>query len=145
MSDERSCRFCSIVRGEAPAERVFEDEEVLAFLDNRPLFPGHLLVVPRAHVETLLDLPQERVGPLFGRAQALGRALEEALEADGFLLAINTRVSQSVPHLHVHLVPRRFKDGLRGFFWPRKPYDSEEHAREVAERLRAAARRHAAG
>ncbi len=130
--------FCAIVAGETPATRVIEDDDVVAFLDVRPLFPGHVLVVPRAHVETLTDLPVDDVGPLFARVRALSGAMETGLGAQGSFVAVNNRVSQSVPHLHVHVVPRTKGDGLRGFFWPRQRYGSEEEAASVAERLRSA-------
>jgi histidine triad (HIT) family protein len=132
------CAFCRIVGGEVDAHVVLDDDETLAFLDHRPLFPGHVLLVPRAHIETLTDLPDELVSPFFSNARLLARAMEEGLGADGSFVAINNRVSQSVPHLHAHIVPRRRKDGLRGFFWPRQKYESEEQAAEVAERLRSA-------
>jgi histidine triad (HIT) family protein len=122
-----SCLFCEIINGEVSASIVFEDEISMAFLDHRPLFPGHCLLVPRRHYETLTDLPPELVGPLFQNAQLLARALEGALEAEGTFVAMNNRVSQSVPHLHVHVVPRRRKDGLKGFFWPRNKYADEAH------------------
>jgi histidine triad (HIT) family protein len=117
---------------------VFEDEDVVAFLDVRPLFPGHVLVVPKEHVETLTDLPAAGIGPLFERVQALAGAMETGLGAQGSFVAMNNRVSQSVPHLHVHVVPRTKGDGLRGFFWPRQRYGSDEEATAVAERLRSA-------
>jgi histidine triad (HIT) family protein len=126
------------VAGETPATRVFEDDLVVAFLDVRPLFPGHTLVVPRVHVETLADLPATDVGPVFERVQALAVAMETGLGAQGSFVAMNNRVSQSVPHLHVHVVPRTKGDGLRGFFWPRQRYGSDEEATAVAERLRSA-------
>jgi histidine triad (HIT) family protein len=132
------CTFCAVVAGEVPATRVLEDDGYVAFLDVRPLFPGHTLVVPRAHVEVLTDLPAGDVGPLFERAQALAGAMETGLGASGSFVALNNRVSQSVPHLHVHVVPRTKGDGLRGFFWPRQRYGSEEEAEAVAERLRSA-------
>lgn len=117
-----NCLFCGIVNGEVSASIVFEDEVSTAFLDQRPLFPGHCLLVPKVHFETLNDLPVELVGPIFQNAQLLARAVEVALEAEGSFVAMNNRVSQSVPHLHVHVVPRRKKDGLKGFFWPRNKY-----------------------
>ena len=110
---------------------VLEDERTLAFLDNRPLFPGHSLLVPREHVETLSDLPDDLLPELFGNARLLAQAMEEGLEAEGSFVALNNRVSQSVPHLHVHVVPRRRKDGLRGFFWPRHKYEDDAHAAET--------------
>lgn len=117
-----NCLFCGIVNREVSASIVFEDEVSIAFLDHRPLFPGHCLLVPKIHFETLADLPAELVGPFFQNAQLMASAVEIALEAEGSFLAINNRVSQSVPHLHVHVVPRRRKDGLKGFFWPRTKY-----------------------
>jgi len=131
------CRFCAIVAG-AVGQRVLEEAGVMAFLDVRPLFPGHTLVIPTSHVETLADLPTEMIGPLFGAVQRVSAAVEAAMAAAGSFVAINNRVSQSVPHLHVHVVPRNFKDGLRGFFWPRGRYASDEEMAEVASRIRAA-------
>lgn len=138
MPAAKPCPFCAVVAGEAPAFRVLDDEVAVAFLDIRPLFPGHTLLVPRAHVETLVDLPSDQVEPLFTRAQRLARAMEEGLGAAGSFVAMNNRVSQSVAHLHIHVVPRQFKDGLRGFFWPRARYGSDAEATEVAVRLRTA-------
>ena len=132
------CRFCEIVSGDRDAHFVLEDERTLAFLDARPLFAGHSLLVPRAHRETLLDLPDTELPELFGNARLLARAMEEGLGAEGSFVAINNRVSQSVPHLHVHVVPRRRKDGLRGFFWPRQKYESDEAMAATAAALRAA-------
>jgi histidine triad (HIT) family protein len=122
--------FCEIVAGERPAHMVSSDDVAVSFLDARPVFKGHVLVVPRAHVETLSDLAD--VGPFFARVQAMARAVEEGLKAGGTFVAMNNRVSQSVPHLHVHVVPRTRKDGLRGFFWPRTKYDSDEEAASYA-------------
>src|SRR5215204_3081040 len=118
-----------------PAHIVHEDEGFLAFLDNRPLFPGHVLLVPRQHHDTLLDVPPDVIGPLFATAQRIARAVETGLMADGFFIAINNRVSQSVPHLHVHVVPRRKKDGLKGFFWPRTKYKDDEEMEEVKKKI----------
>jgi histidine triad (HIT) family protein len=131
-----SCTFCQIVSGEIASHTVFEDDHSLAFLDRRPLFPGHSLIVPRQHHETLVDLPDDLITVLFTNARLLARAMEEGLEAEGSFVALNNRVSQSVPHLHVHVVPRRRKDGLRGFFWPRQKYTDEAHAEETARVLR---------
>ena len=117
---------------------VLEDERSAAFLDQRPLFPGHCLLIPREHYETLIDLPPELVGPLFQNARLLARAVEVGLGAEGSFVAINNRVSQSVPHLHIHIVPRRKGDGLRGFFWPRQRYASEAEMAEIARKLREA-------
>lgn len=132
------CLFCRVVSGDLPAHVVYEDTLTIAFLDHRPLFPGHALVVPRAHVETLIDLPSAAVSPLFAAVQVLARAVERGLGAAGSFVAVNNRVSQSVPHLHVHVVPRRPKDGLKGFFWPRGHYRDEAEAADIAARLRAA-------
>ena len=131
-----SCSFCAIARGEVAAHVVYEDEAFLAFLDHRPLFPGHALLIPRAHVDTLLDAPPELLGPLAAATQRLSVAVRDAMGADGVFNAVNNVVSQSVPHLHVHVVPRRRKDGLRGFFWPRTKYASDEEARVVADTIR---------
>jgi histidine triad (HIT) family protein len=138
MTAPRTCTFCAVVAGDVPAHRVLEDDGFVAFLDIRPLFPGHVLVVPRAHVETLTDLPPADAGPLFERVRALAAVMEAALGAQGSFVAVNNRVSQSVPHLHVHVVPRTKGDGLRGFFWPRQRYGSDEEAAAVADRLRSA-------
>lgn len=132
------CVFCEIARGERHAHVVQGDADAIAFLDARPLFKGHVLLIPRAHVPTFADLPGRCVGPLFSRARRLATAMEEGLGAAGSFVAMNNRVSQSVPHLHVHIVPRNRKDGLRGFFWPRTRYASEEEASEYADRLRGA-------
>ena len=120
---------------------MFEDERTLAFLDNRPLFPGHSLLVPRDHHETLGDLPDELIGPLFEAARLLSIAVPKAMRKPGSFVAMNNVVSQSVPHLHVHVVPRKPKDGLRGFFWPRTKYESEDQMYEVADRVRKAVER----
>jgi histidine triad (HIT) family protein len=133
-----SCPFCAIIAGSDAAHIVLETADTLAFLDTRPLFPGHTLLVPKDHYETLLDLPQPLIAPLFTDAQRLAGAMEAAFGAAGSFVAINNRVSQSVPHLHVHVVPRNRKDGLRGFFWPRTKYASPEEAEAVAAKLRAA-------
>lgn len=134
----KSCKFCGIVSGELSASIVLDDEFCLAFLDSRPLFHGHCLLVPRGHYETLQDLPEFLIGPLFSDAKLLCLAIEETMSAEGTFVAINNKISQSVPHLHVHVVPRRRKDGLRGFFWPRCRYADEEQMREAAEKIRAA-------
>src|SRR5579864_8237184 len=136
--DNQSCAFCQIIHGEERAAIVFEDNSSLAFLDRRPLFSGHCLIVPKAHYETLADLPASLVGPLFQNAQLLERAIEEGLAADGTFVALNNRVSQSVPHVHIHLVPRHHKDGLKGFFWPRQGYQDEAAIRQVQDTLREA-------
>lgn len=120
-----SCLFCRIVSGELNAAIVYEDQHFIAFLDIHPLFPGHVLLCPREHFVTLPDVPQELVGPMFVTGQTLTRAVEAALTAEGTFLAINNTVSQTVPHLHLHIVPRRRRDGLKGFFWPRTRYQDE--------------------
>ena len=139
-----ACVFCSIVGGETPAYVVLDDEQAVGFLDVRPLFPGHVLVVPRAHVETLTDLPPDEVGPFFERVQRVAAAVEEACSAQGSFVAMNNRVSQSVPHLHVHVVPRTKGDGLKGFFWPRTKYESDGQATDVAAAIRDVLRRRGA-
>jgi len=132
------CLFCRIARGEESGARVLETTSVVAFLDHRPLFPGHCLVIPREHVETIGDLPAALTAPLWDAVRVLARAVEGALGADGSFVAVNNRVSQSVPHLHVHVVPRRRGDGLRGFFWPRGHYASAEELEETRRRIAAA-------
>jgi histidine triad (HIT) family protein len=130
--------FCDIIAGRVPAQIVLADDQVVAFLDARPVFKGHVLVAPREHVETLADLPAESVGPFFLRVQRLSAVMPAALGCQGTFVAENNVVSQSVPHLHVHVVPRTKGDGLRGFFWPRQRYASDEEAAQYAARLRAA-------
>jgi len=122
--------FCEIARGDLAANIVYEDEDCVAFLDNHPLFPGHVLLCPREHHVTLMELPVDLTGPMFVKTQLLARAVESALDAEGTFIAINNRVSQTVPHLHIHIVPRRRRDGLKGFFWPRQQY-RDEAAREA--------------
>jgi histidine triad (HIT) family protein len=132
------CVFCRILAGAARAHVVLDEPDILAILDHRPLFPGHVLVMPRQHHETLVDLPGGEVGRLFAAVRRLADAVERGCGADGTFVAINNRVSQSVPHLHVHVVPRKKGDGLRGFFWPRVPYRDEDEAARVAADIRAA-------
>ena len=131
-----SCLFCRIAGGEVAAHVVYEDERCLAFLDHRPLFPGHALLIPREHVETVFDAPPELLSHLALATQRMSVAIRDAMEAEGIFNAVNNVVSQSVPHLHVHVGPRRRKDGLRGFFWPRTKYASEEEAQDVAASIR---------
>jgi len=131
------CKFCQIVAKNLPSSIVFEDESSFAFLDHRPLFPGHVLFVPKDHLETLADLPAHLAGSFFTNAQRLAGAVERAMKAEGSFVAINNRVSQSVPHLHIHIVPRNKGDGLRGFFWPRQKYENEDQMRRVADAIKA--------
>lgn len=130
------CVFCAIIAGEVPAQVVLDDEVTVAFLDARPVFKGHLLVMPREHHETLADLPPRLVEPLFSRVRLISAVMPAALGAQGTFVALNNTVSQSVPHLHVHVVPRTKGDGLRGFFWPRQKYAGEAEAESYAKRLR---------
>ena len=132
------CTFCRIAAGELPAHVVLDEPDVLAFLDVRPVFEGHTLVIPRQHRDTLLDVGPDEVTVLFGAAQRVAAAVVDALGAQGSWVSVNNVVSQSVPHLHVHVVPRTKGDGLRGFFWPRTKYDSDDAAAAVAATLRAA-------
>lgn len=134
----QGCLFCAIARGDTPAHVVFQDGASIAFLDHRPLFHGHVLLVPRDHTETLVELADSLVEPLFTNARLLAAAVRDAMGAEGTFIAINNRVSQSVPHLHVHVVPRKRRDGLRGFMWPRTRYRDDGHAREVGEAVRQA-------
>jgi len=133
-----SCLFCKVESGALAVRSVFEDELSIGFLDHRPVFPGHCLLIPKDHYETLADLPVSMVGAFFKNVQCLSRAVESAMQAHGSFVAMNNRVSQSVPHFHVHVVPRRRKDGLKGFFWPRYPYKSDEEADLVQSAIRAA-------
>ena len=136
----KDCIFDQIIANRVPSYRVYEDDTTLAFLDHRPLLPGHVLLVPKTHYETFADLPAEDVGPLFLAAQRLARAVETGLSADGSFVAINIKISQSVPHLHVHIVPRRKGDGLFGknLQWMRRPYPSEAAIVETQRAIQAA-------
>jgi len=134
----KPCAFCGVVAGTSPAHVVHSDEGTVAFLDVKPVFPGHVLLVPRDHVTTLKDLPAEQVPAFFALAQRLERAVESAMDAPGSLVLINNVVSQSVPHLHLHMIPRNFKDGLRFWLGPRHPYDDAHPAEAYAEKIRAA-------
>jgi len=134
------CPFCAIARGELAASVVLRDEKVCAFLDTRPVFKGHVLVVPREHVDDLLALPRNLMEPLLADVQRVARAMETGLGGDGSFVAVNTKISQSVPHLHFHVVPRKKGDGLRGFFWPRTKYESDAEREEYAGRIRDALR-----
>ncbi|MGQ0826393.1 MAG: HIT family protein [Actinomycetota bacterium] len=132
------CLFCEIAAGDAPAHVVLDEPDVVAFLDIRPVFKGHVLVIPRAHVETLRDVADELLVPLFGAVRRCAAAVVTGLGAQGSWVAQNNVVSQAVPHVHVHVVPRAKGDGLRGFFWPRQKYDGEDEMADFAQRLRAA-------
>ncbi len=136
-----ACIFCDIAANKVPAHVVHDDAVALGFLDKTPLFPGHVLIVPRAHVVTLPELPVDLVGPFFERVQKVAQAVPRALSAQGTFVAMNNVVSQSVAHLHVHVVPRTKGDGLKGFFWPRTKYKSEDAMAEVAQKIRAALER----
>ena len=135
-----SCVFCGIIAGDTPASIVMRDDDVVAFLDARPLFKGHVLVAPRAHVVTLPELPAPSLTPLFAAVQQLARAVPAACGAQGSFVALNNVVSQSVPHLHVHVVPRVKGDGLKGFFWPRTHYASDEERDTYAGKIGTALR-----
>jgi histidine triad (HIT) family protein len=135
---EPACAFCDAIKGKLPVRAVLDDDVVLAFLDRSPVFKGHVLVAPKRHVVTLPDLDADLIGPLFERVQRVAARMPEALGCDGTFVAINNVISQSVAHLHVHVIPRRRKDGLRGFFWPRVKYESDAEADEYARRLAAA-------
>ena len=134
------CQFCVIAAGEAGADAhvVYADDDVVAFLDHRPVFKGHTLIIPRRHVVTLPELPDPLLVPVFSVARRVAAAMEGGFGADGSFVANNNRISQSVAHLHVHVIPRHKKDGLRGFFWPREKYASAAEAAEFAARVRAA-------
>ena len=134
----KTCVFCQIVRGEVPAVIVFEDEDSLAFLDYRPVFPGHCLVIPRQHLDSLIDVPPLLLAKLSANARRIAIAMETGVNAQGAFVAINNRVSQSVPHLHIHVVPRSKGDGLKGFFWPRQKYRDPEHMEEIRSALKQA-------
>ena len=134
---DQNCAFCKMAR-EDDGLRVFEDEQTIAFLDHRPLFPGHCLLIPKSHRETISDLPDSLLAPLFANVRMLSASVELGMRAEGTFIATNNRVSQSVPHFHVHIVPRKKGDGLKGFFWPRRKYKSAEEIGEVLSALRAA-------
>ena len=138
MARQSPCTFCRIVAGELPADVVLDEPDLLAFLDTKPVFRGHVLLVPRLHVTTYKELPPERVGHFARTAQRLERAVEEGLQVPGSMVLVNNVVSQSVPHLHLHVIPRRPKDGLRFWLGPRHPYSSDDPAEGYAERIRTA-------
>jgi histidine triad (HIT) family protein len=134
----KPCTFCQIIEGAIEAVRVYEDDQVVAFLDHRPLFHGHTLLVPKLHIQLMSDLPADRVQHFFTTGQRLERAVESGLDAAGSMILINNVVSQSVPHLHLHVIPRRFKDGLRFWLGPRHPYRDDAEAEQIADRIRRA-------
>jgi histidine triad (HIT) family protein len=134
---DEHCAFCKMARND-DGSRVFEDDHTIAFLDHRPLFPGHCLLIPKSHFETIQDLPPSVVAPLFANVRILAAAVELGMHAEGTFIAANNRVSQSVPHFHVHIVPRRKGDGLKGFFWPRRKYGSTQEINTVLNALRSA-------
>ena len=131
-----ACVFCAIAKGQKQAAIVAEQPDALVFLDARPLFAGHCLVIPREHVVSFSELGPEQIGPLFALVQTVSEAVERAMGSEGTFVALNNKVSQSVPHLHVHVVPRKRKDGLKGFFWPRHAYASAEEMQAAADKIR---------
>jgi histidine triad (HIT) family protein len=132
------CIFCKIARGEIKTDIVAEDANTVTFLDASPVFPGHLLIVPKEHFETLADLPETLLAPVFGQARRATQAVVSALGAEGSFMAVNNKISQTVPHLHVHVIPRRKGDGLKGFFWPRRKYTDDAHRQEFVAKLKEA-------
>lgn len=133
---EKGCEFCKL--RDSSEFKVYEGRSAIAFLDFRPVFPGHTLIAPKEHYGTIDELPEDLVGPFFGEVRLVAMAVEKAMGADGVFIAMNNRVSQSVPHMHVHAIPRRFKDGMHGFFWPRVNYASREEMEAVQKRIREA-------
>jgi histidine triad (HIT) family protein len=133
---DADCVFCQVIAGRKGATKILDDELVVAFLDTSPVFKGHVLVVPREHHETLVDVPAELLVPLFGTVQRIQLAVMAAVDAKGTFVAMNNVVSQSVPHLHIHVIPRTKGDGLRGFFWPRLKYDDAAEYEDYAARVR---------
>ena len=136
--DTGECRFCRIIKNKAEAYVVFEDSSTIAFLDINPLFAGHLLLIPKRHYKTFAETPPEVIGGLFNIAKLLSAAIEKGLGADGSFIAMNNKVSQSIPHIHIHIVPRKFKDGFRGSFWPRHAYKDEEEMLQVQKKIKEA-------
>ena len=133
---DKECLFCSISKGDTNAVIVYKDDSTLCFLDKRPLFPGHCLLIPKEHIETINDLDPEILNIIFQNLQTINKAVEKAMESEGTFVGINNKVSQSVPHLHIHIVPRRKKDGLKGFFWPRNPYRDERHMQDTGDKIK---------
>lgn len=134
----KDCIFCKIIKGESEGYIVFEDDISLAFLDIRPLNPGHCLLIPKGHYETIMDLPEDLIGPIFKNAKLISKAIEMGLSAQGIFIGINNKISQSVPHLHIHIVPRNKNDNLKGFFWPRYPYRDRETILDIQTRIKSA-------
>lgn len=132
---DHECVFCNVIQGKEVAYLVYEDKHFISILDKRPLFYGHCLVMPREHIQTFYDLPEDLIKPQFALVQRLGKAIEQAMSSEGSFIAMNNNVSQSVPHFHIHIVPRNQKDGLRGFFWPRQKYSDNEQIVELKERI----------
>ena len=130
------CIFCKISSGEIATEIIAQDDNTLVFLDHSPVFPGHLLIIPRKHADTLIDLPDDQLAPFLAQVRRASKAVESGLGAEGSFVAINTRISQSVPHLHAHVIPRRKRDGMKGFFWPRRNYTDDTHRQEIVAKLR---------
>ncbi|MGH3815448.1 MAG: HIT family protein [Pseudonocardiaceae bacterium] len=137
-TSDTKCRFCAVLRGEQKVTLIHENDRLMSFLDQRPLFHGHVLLIPKIHVLLMSELPEDRVQEFFMEAQRLEQAVEAGLEADGSMILINNVVSQSIPHLHLHVIPRRKKDGLRFWLGPRHPYDSEHPAELYADKIRVA-------
>jgi histidine triad (HIT) family protein len=140
-SAQPNCTFCKIISGQIPASIVHQDADFIAFLDSHPLFPGHVLLSPRNHYETLLDLPADLNCAAMANMQLLAKAVETSMQAHGTFIAVNNRVSQTVPHLHIHIVPRRRKDGLKGFFWPRQNYKDDSDCESVRAAIESEIRR----
>lgn len=136
INDNDVCAFCNIINGKQDAHVIYEDSISIAFLDIRPIFYGHTLIIPKKHVETIYDLEDKTSGRFLANIKIIGKAVEHGTKSDGTLIIVNNIVSQSVPHLHVHIIPRKFGDGLRGFMWPRKLYESEEHITVVLENIK---------
>ncbi len=130
------CTFCDIVNGDTDAYVVFEDDHTTTFLDRRPLFPGHCLLIPKVHYETISELPTELIQPVFENVRFISDVVKLTFASEGTFIAVNNKVSQSVPHMHVHIVPRNRKDGLKGFFWPRNPYKDPQHMLDTANKIR---------
>jgi histidine triad (HIT) family protein len=135
FSKDEACLFCRIAKKEKDSYVIFEDTLSFAFLDSRPLFPGHILLIPKIHYGEIMEIPDETVGVLFSNVKALGAALEKGLNAGGCFIAVNNKIGQTQPHLHIHIVPRKLHDGLKGFFWPRYKYSSNEEMAEVQEKI----------